>query len=141
MSRMRTEVTYFVCIHKPRPAWLTICTPRSLGGLGVIDPVVQATAFQLKLLRLGLSLTPRIGLAMVFGLLSLYSLFAHPLSAILQSLSWATLRSLDQIRSVGYQARAAKHLPRISLEAAWVTHILPPTETLLATPSNGGFDR
>ncbi|KAG0043658.1 hypothetical protein BGZ83_011148 [Gryganskiella cystojenkinii] len=56
VSRMREKVTTFMCINKPNPAWNTICTPQSLGGLGVIDLMAQGTAFHLSSFAWGLTL-------------------------------------------------------------------------------------
>jgi len=133
-ARLRREVIKFMCIHKPQPAWFVICTPRHLGGLGVIDPMVQATTFQLKQLRLCLSPPPRLGHAMLLGLLTVYSEMTHSLSALLQPLSRATVNALERITSLGYLVKAAKELPRISLKAEQHTDLFPPADTLLATP-------
>lgn len=134
MAKLRREVTQFMCINKPKPSWFTICTPRLLGGLGVIDPQIQATAFQLKHLRLSLEPSPRIGHVLLLGLLFVYSEMSHPLSALLQSLSRRTIKALNQISSLGLLIKAAKELPRISLEPANGTDLFPPANTLLATP-------
>ncbi|KAI1288958.1 hypothetical protein EDD11_009485, partial [Mortierella claussenii] len=78
-TALQREVRNFVCPFKPQPSWLTICTPRSKGGLGVIDPAIQATAFQLKHIRNLLSEAPSIGHSFLRSMLQHYSGAAHPL--------------------------------------------------------------
>jgi len=41
LRRVRLAVTNFVNPFHPKASWNTITTPRSKGGLGVIDPTIQ----------------------------------------------------------------------------------------------------
>lgn len=130
--RMRATVRLFMCSFNPKPSWDTICTPRSQGGLGVIDPSTQAIAFQLKHLRNMLSDKVSIGRSLLQSLLHLYSDTSHPLSTILAPASLHAFRAAAKINSVKLLLRAAKTLPRISLP--YFGHPLPASETFFASP-------
>lgn len=48
ITQLRKLIKDFMCPFKPQAGWSVITTPRSEGGLGVIDPLTQVQAFQLK---------------------------------------------------------------------------------------------
>ncbi|KAG9319226.1 hypothetical protein KVV02_004550, partial [Mortierella alpina] len=47
-TQLRKIIRDFMCPFKPQAGWSVITTPRMEGGLGVIDPEIQAQASQLK---------------------------------------------------------------------------------------------
>ncbi|KAF8945848.1 hypothetical protein BGZ46_005951, partial [Entomortierella lignicola] len=121
-----------MCPFKPAASWQTICTPRQLGGLGVIDLAVQAIAFQWKHLRNMLGPEPSIGHSVLMALLSHYSQARHTLTPVLMPTSSMAKKASSKVRSIKVLLQAAVILPQISL--SWLGNPLPPSETFFATP-------
>ena len=133
-------VKTFILPNKPAPSWRLFCSPKELGGLGIIDPGTQATTFQLRHVQNMLSDSPSFGRQIILSALQLYTHSPSPFSVFLKPNYYlkpkagmvkefhcpsSTLQSL---------LKAYARLPSISWDYNQPDLSKPPTELFLASP-------
>jgi hypothetical protein len=113
LKRLRQPITNFVCPFKPRPSWEVITTPRTLGGLGVIDPADQAHAFQTRHLLNIASGNPSWGRQVLIDLMQWKSHTQHRLAIVIAPSDCEARKKLSGMHGLQQLLNTASRLPPV----------------------------
>ncbi len=122
----------FMCPFKPQAAWSVITTPRTEGGLGVIDPETQARAFQLKQLNNMAADRVSWGKEIVLDIIQWKTKSEHRLAPLLTPKECDLNKWMSGYPGIQRIALAAASLP--SRKNNIMTHQLPDAAAVMATP-------
>ncbi|CAO3569417.1 unnamed protein product [Mortierella alpina] len=122
----------FMCPFKPQPGWAVITTPRTEGGLGVIDPDIQAQAFQLKHLINMASDSVSWGKKIILDIIQWKTKSEHPLAPLLAPEECELNKRMKGYPGVQRIVVALATLP--SRKDRIMTDRLPDAATIMASP-------